>query len=262
MKTKIAIIVLAVASFGLVIAMFATKKQAEKQHEDDVSSISDFSNQVVNAEVKINDLSQVNIALTNDLAASRTQIALSSQQVEQLSNSLTTITGALKTTQDSLDATRGQVASLTMKVGDLEAQNKALDQRAAELTNALVQLNGLIEETRNKLAVSNTDRQFLQAELQKQLAQKAEIEHRFNDLAELRLQVKKIKTEMFVARRTRLDKNGNIFKKGAELLIQRTVVAPKPSAAKPGNYDLNVEVGSDGSVKVIPPLPATNSAAQ
>ncbi len=40
--------------------------------------------------------------------------------------------------------------NLTMNVADLEQQNKSLDQRAAELTNALAQLNVLIEDTRNK----------------------------------------------------------------------------------------------------------------
>jgi len=39
-------------------------------------------------------------------------------------------------------------------------------------------------------------------------------------------------------------------------------VTTNSSASKlPPNYDLNVEVGSDGSVKVIPPMGATNGAA-
>ena len=59
-------------------------------------------------------------------------------------------------------------------------------------------------------------------------------------------------------------KNDNGNKKGAELLMVRNPVPPanaKSTNAAP-NYDLNVEVGSDGSVRVIPPLgTATNSAA-
>ncbi len=40
--------------------------------------------------------------------------------------------------------------------------------------------------------------------------------------------------------------------------LRRQPVAAQPAAA---NYDLNVEVGSDGTVKVIPPLGATNNPA-
>jgi hypothetical protein len=43
--------------------------------------------------------------------------------------------------------------------------------------------------------------------------------------------------------------------KGAQLLMQRTVSAPAQSP----HYDLNVEVGSDGSIHVIP-LPASAPA--
>ena len=90
------------------------------------------------------------------------------------------------------------------------------------------------------------------------MAQKAEVEHKFNDLNELRQQVRKVKDDLFVARRLQLMKNDNSQKKGAQLLIQRSV--PAPTAPAPANYGLNVEVGSDGSVKVIPPLGAPTNA--
>ena len=47
--------------------------------------------------------------------------------------------------------------------------------------------------------------------------------------------------------------------KGAELLMQRQ--SPATASSRSPHYDLNVEVGSDGSVHVISPLtnsPATN----
>ena len=52
-------------------------------------------------------------------------------------------------------------------------------------------------------------------------------------------------------------------KKGAELLMARAAAAADERPSKlPPNYGLNVEVGSDGSVKVIPPLGATNTPAR
>ena len=126
-------------------------------------------------------------------------------------------------------------------------------------------LNTQIEDTRAQLTLSQTNNAYLQAELEKQLAQKAELEHKFNDINEVRSQVKKLRDEMFIARRLQLMKNDNGNKKGAELLMQRNQVHAVASATNkaPVNYDLNVEVGSDGSVRVIPPLShsTTNSAA-
>ena len=275
MKIKIAIIVLAVACIGLGIALFTIKKQADEQQAKDAATISDLSGQVVNAKKQIDELGQVNIVLTNDLAISR-------QQLAQLSNSLTSAAATLAATQTSLASAQNQITNLNTHISDLEVQNKVLDQRAGELTNTLALLTASIEKTQTQLAIAETNRAFVEQELQKQLAKKAELEHKFNDLDALRAQVRKLRDEMFVARRLQLMKNDNGNKKGAELLIQRDVkfvnvpvstpaptttttasapAAIKRPAAQAPSYDLNVEVGSDGSVKVIPPLGATNLPA-
>ncbi len=256
MKIKIAIIILAIASIALGIALYATKKQAEDQHSADVYSINDFSNQLVGVNVQLKDLSQANLALTNDLAISRSQSL-------DFSNSLASASAALAETKNSLTSAQSQINNLNVHISDLEVQNKVLDQRASELTNTLAQLGVLIETTSAKLALSQTNTAFLQSELQKQMAQKSELEHKFNDVNEVRAQVKKLKDEMFIARRMQLNKNDTSGKKGAELLLARTPPPATNAPAKlPPNYDLNVEVGSDGSVKIIPPLGATNAPAR
>ncbi len=251
MKIKIVIIILAVICIGLGIGLFAVKKSGEEQHAADLNSISDFSNQVVNANLKITDLNQVNLMLTNDLAASQ-------QQVIQFSNNLDAANAAIVEGKTALAGAQNQITNLNTRIGDLEAENKVLDQRVSELTNNLAQLNLLIADTQSKLNASETNSIFLQQALEKEMAQKAEIEHKFNDLDELRQQVKKIKEELFMARRARFMQNDNTQKKGAQLLIQRSV--PVTNAPAAPNYGLNVEVGSDGSVKVIPPLGTTTNA--
>jgi chromosome segregation ATPase len=279
MKIKVIIVILAVACLGLGIAFFVTKQQGEEQHEKDVSSINDFSNQLVGANAQLDGLRQDNLTLTNQLVADQQQLASNQQQLvsslqqlsttkevlAQLSNDLATASATLASTKTSLATAQDQIMGLNTHISDLETQNKVLDQRANDLTNIIAQLNATIEDTKNKLAISETNGAFLQQELQKQMAQKAELEHKFNDLEELRAQVKKMRDEMFVARRLHFMKNDNSSKKGAELLIQRSVPDSNTAAGSsnlPRNYDLNVEVGSDGSVKVIPPLNrATNSAA-
>lgn len=256
MKTKIAIIVLIVACLGLGIALFATKKQGEEQHAADVTVINSFSNQVVEASDHVKDLSQANLALTNDLAQSR-------QQSLELSNDLAVASLTLDQTRAALVDAQGQVTNLNFQITELEAQNKVLDQRAEQLTNTIAQLNSLIATTQGKLAQTEVNNGYLQDALQKQMAQKAELEHKFSDINEVRAQMKKLKDEMFVARRMQLSKTDPSGKKGAELLTQRPV-APETNAPAKTNpaYDLNVEVGSDGSVKIIPPVGATNAPAK
>lgn len=251
MKTKIVIVILAVACAGLFIGLFAVKKQGEEQRASDQVSISDFSNQVVSANLKIIDLNQANLTYSNEWILSR-------QQAEQLSNSLAEAAATVASSREALAGAQQQITSLNTHIGDLETQNRVLDQRAGELTNTISQLNSLIDDTRSKLAMSENNSQFLQQELQKQLAQRADIEHKFNDLDELRQQVKKVKTDLFVARRQQLMRNDVGQKRGAQLLVEHSAAAPEPAPA--GNYGLNVEVGSDGSVRVIPPPGAPTNA--
>ena len=100
------------------------------------------------------------------------------------------------------------------------------------------------------------------------MAEKAELERQFNDLAVLRAQVSKLKEELSVARRLEWIRQGLFAstdqKRRAETHA-RARAASQAKAPKP-TYDLNVEVSADGSVKVIPPLTnrpaATNPPAK
>jgi len=257
MKTKIGIIILAAICIGLGIALIATKKQIDDQRKSDADRIFDFSNQVVAASANLDELRQVNLMLTNDLADSR-------QQTLTLSNNFAETASALTDTKASLDAAQTQVTSLNSRISDLEAQNQVLDQRAAALTNSIASLNAEIADTEAKLAKSETNNTFLTAELQQRMAEKAALERKFNDLDEVRGQVKKLRDELFVARRLQWMRAGTdpgSQQKGAQMLMQRN----QPVPARP-HYDLNVEVGSDGSIHVIPmgtnsPVPMTNSPA-
>jgi polyhydroxyalkanoate synthesis regulator phasin len=263
MKIKIVIGILAAACLALAIVLFVIKNRGDEQHATDVNSIIEFSNQVVSAEDHLKELGQVNLTLSNDLASSEQQVTLDEAQMAQLSNNLATADTALAETKSSLAGAEETVTNLNSRIADLENENKALDLQAQSLSNRLERLTAQIEDTKNHLAIAETNAAFLQGELEKQLAQKAELEHKFNDLDELRNQVRRLKDEMFVARRIELMKNDTGNKKGGEMLMNH-----KPSSAgsktnqPPPNYNLNVEVGSDGTVKVIPPLEGTNSPAR
>jgi chromosome segregation ATPase len=260
MKMKIGIIILAAASVGLLIALLATKKAAEAQRTKDEAAINVFSNNLVAAHNNIDELSQVDLVLSNNLDASREAFVTVSNN---LTGSLLETSNSLTQTQASLQNAQDQVTNLNSRITDLEAQNKALDERAATLNSTIAMLDSQIAETQQKLAVSDTNNAFLTAQLQTQLALKAELEHKFADLDTVRAQVKKLRDEAFVARRLQWMANGNnssAAPKGAEMLMQHSAPSKNAATNLPPHYDLNVEVGSDGSVHVIPP--ATNSPPQ
>jgi chromosome segregation ATPase len=253
MKTKIGIVILAAVCVGLLIALIATKKAADEQRNKDESAINDFSNQIVNAHGSIDDLNQDNLVLSNYLATSRDEYADASNNLVEASNNLAVANTSLQSADD-------QITNLNNRIADLETQNKTLDDQAGSLSNTITALNTQIADTVLKLATSETNNAFLTGELQKQMAQKAELEHRFNDIDDVRAQVKKLRDELFVARRLQWISNGTspaTQAKGGEIMMRGT---PPASSNRSPQYDLNVEVGSDGSVHVIPP--ATNSPPQ
>jgi predicted RNase H-like nuclease (RuvC/YqgF family) len=251
MNTKIGIAILVVACFGLAVALVVIKHQADARQTESANTIVDFSNQIVKANVSIEDLNQANLNLSNDLATNR-EMSLA------LSNQLTEAAGALATTTASLQNAQQQITNLNGRISDLEAQNQVLDQRASSLSNTIATLDTQITLTQTQLATSETNNAFLDGELKRQIAQKAELEHKFNDLAEVRTQVRKLRDDLLIARRLAWMRAGidpTKPLKGGQLLMQRSPPATNAApAAGSSLYNLNVEVGSDGSVHVIPPL--------
>lgn len=85
------------------------------------------------------------------------------------------------------------------------------------------------------------------------------MERQFHDLDVLRTEIAKLRTEKNTSRRREWMRKGLFAadeQKGARRLIQRGPSAP-PAVKPLGRYDLNVELESTGSVRVLPPL--TNS---
>jgi chromosome segregation ATPase len=239
MKTQLGIIILVLVCVGLGVALIVGKRQADTQRKKAADTILDFSNQLATASASLDELRQVNLVLTNDLDASRQALVTFSNQYVATSAALSNTRVALKTTQD--------------QITDLEARNQALDQRAAALTNAIANLSVQIAETQMKLVKSETNNVFLENELKRQMAKKAELEGKFNDLSQVRAQVRKLRDDLLVTHRLEWARKGiNPAKqqKGAQSLMTRTS-RTNGIVHSPG-YNLNVEVGSEGSVKVVP----------
>lgn len=248
MNKSLVTIILLVACIGLAIALIAVNNHANKQITSTANTIVNFSNQLSDAHDQIVSLSQVNIVLSNSLSASQqTSSALSNQ---------------LNDAQVNIAKANEQITNLDDQVAALENQNKELDQHLTDLTNQLSQLDSQIADTQMKLAKSETNNSFLENELKKQVAERASLEQKFNNLSQVREQVHKLKEEALIATRLQWIREGTDPSrpqvKGAQLLMQHT-----PPASAPNNSgSLNVEVEEGGAIRVLPPttsVTVTNS---
>jgi chromosome segregation ATPase len=251
MKNRIGLILLILISLGLIVALVTVRKQAAEQHQQDTTRIEVVSNNLAKANVALEDQQRVNATLEKDMSAQKQTFEKS---LTELTNNFTQVSANLAKTEASLRTAEQEVKQRDTKIADLEAQNQVLDKQASDLSNALTNLTTQIDETRRKLAASEGDKAFLQKELHRLMAEKSELERQFNDINVLRAQVAKLREERNIAQRLDWARRG-IFassdQKGAQQLMQG--IAPPKTTTPKSAYDLNVEVGADGSVRVVPP---------
>jgi len=248
MKTKVGmvvLIVLFVACVGLIVALVTTKRVTGEQLRKDTDAIIDYSNQLTTATANLDELRQVNLILTNDLASSHLE-ALT------FSNQFTEASGKLAGANASLQDARSQITNLNTRITDLGAQYQVLDRRAAALTNAIAGLNAQIAGTQKSSPGLKPTTPFSKKNCNGKRPPGPSWKASSTNLSTVRAQVKKLRDELFVARRLEWMREGTdpgSQQKGGQLLMQRTA---STNAARLPHYNLNVEVSSDGSIHVIP----------
>lgn len=242
------IIALIVVCLMLSIGLWVRHNSAVKQRNEDVAKILQLSNQVVQATAEINEAKQVNTSLESSL----TQQA---DTAKRLSNNLSQTTAMLaKTEADAKKAAQQaaeEAAKLEKRIEELEGQRDDLTKRMTDLNGQISGLESQIEETQRKLAASEGDRAFLLKELKRMQQEKMDLERQFNDLAMLRDQVRRLKDELSISKRLDWLRRG-IYgtPKGAEKLTRPATTSTNK------NFDLNVELKQDGSVKLNQPTNA------
>ena len=137
-------------------------------------------------------------------------------------------------------------------IAKLEEHNQALETQASDLNKVISGLTARIEEVSQKLAAAEGDKTALTAELCRLRAEKEVLVKKFNDVGALREQIAKVKAGNAIAQRLKWQRSGVRITelKGAEKLVGSSS-AP---SGKPSDYQLNVEIKSDGSVNTIPPV--------
>jgi chromosome segregation ATPase len=254
MNGKIGFGILAAGCIVLAIALVVRHSRAREDQQASTAQIMQLSNDVVSSSAKLTEQQKVNLVL-------ETNLALRGVELDSLSNRLASVSATLERTEadarSAAQTAKEELAKRDAKISELEGQNDDLTRRMGDLNTAITGLEGKITETERQLAASEGDRDFLQKELKRLQAEKAQLERQFNDLAVLRDQVRKLRDELSVARRLEWIRRGLYGdNKGAEKL-QRNMAAQ----AGRTNFDLNVEVRQDGGATVVTnPPPATPTA--
>src|SRR5262245_55300464 len=89
MKNLIGVIILAVVCIILGVTLFTTSNRAKEEKKKDGETISDYSNQVVSTSARLEEQRQVNVMLTNDVAARKSEIASLTNKYTELATTLT-----------------------------------------------------------------------------------------------------------------------------------------------------------------------------
>lgn len=247
MNAKTITIVLIIAALGLGAGWFVTSKKATDERVVAESRIIALSNDVFATTVKLTEQQKVNVHL-------ETTLGQRGEELKLTSNKLTAVTGELaKTEADAKAAAEKAKAELderNAKITELEGQKDELTKKMDGLNTRITGLAGQIRETERKLAASEGDRELLQKELKRLLAEKAELERKFQDLAALRDQVRKLKEELSIANRLDFIRRSlyGFEKKGAQALSEG-IRSPGTKATN-APVQLTAEVGTDGSAKV------------
>src|SRR5262249_29470498 len=241
MKNRIGAIVLILLCLGLGIGLIASRKQASDQQQQDTERIETLSNNWVKTHSELEEQKQVAAMYEKDLDTEKKAFGEMSNNFTRVSTDLSQTSAKLATTEAALQANKQELAKREAKIVDLENQTQDLNKQATDLSNQLTNLTTQIADTQRKLAASEGDKAYLDKELKRLIAEKAELERHFNDLTVLRAQVAKLKQEMNIARRLEWIRQGLFAKaeqKGAQQLMQGA--GTPPSAAKPPKpaYDL------------------------
>jgi chromosome segregation ATPase len=250
MNAKSFSIVLFLVALGLGIGWFVTGKRASDERIAAAASIAALSNNVVATDRKLTEQTKVNANLESTLGQRAEALA-------EVSNKLTAVSGELAKTEAEAKAAaekaKTEIEARNTKIAELEGQKDDLTKKMDGLNDQITGLAGQIKETERKLAASEGDRDLLQKELKRLLAEKAELERKFQDLAALRDQVRKLKEELSIANRLDFIRRSlyGFDKKGAQSLSEGVRSPGSKTTNSP--VQLNAEIGTDGSSKVTTP---------
>jgi chromosome segregation ATPase len=253
MNAKVVAILLVLVALALGAGWYFSVDKAREERETAATRLNTLSNQLVSATLQLNEEQKDNATLKTNLVE-RIELA------GVYSNKLSFITAELTRTEleakESAAKAQAELDKRDRQIAGLEGEKDDLNQQMSKLTGQITGLEGRIQDTERRLATSEGDREVLKKELRRLVAEKSELERKFQNLAVLRDQVQKLREELSIAKRMEFIRKGlyGFDKKGGQLLqegVRRSVVTSSP----PVDARLQVEVKGDGSATVLPNTP-------
>ncbi|MGO8767095.1 MAG: hypothetical protein ACLQSR_18420 [Limisphaerales bacterium] len=206
--------VLGLTLIVLVIALIVVKRGDDAQQQSDAGAITDYSNQLLSAQTQLGISEGMLTVQSNSLAGWQSAAVT-------FSNNLTEVEST-----NVLDAEL--ITNLTGQIAEVKSENQVLTESVTELNNQMTnQVAGLtkqIASTEASLEQANKDYALLENRLRRDVAERVLVERKFNNLAELRAQLDKLKWD-----------------------------PAEEISADDFLKDLDVEVSSNGSFHVIAP---------
>ena len=254
MNSKIVAILLVLLCLLLGAGLIYRHNTAKKDRKDDVAKIYHYSNEWVETSKKLDEQKLVNLSLERDFATQ-------AEELKTYSNNLATVSADFVKTQadakTAAEAAKEEVRRRDGRISELEGERDGMTKKMTDLTGSISSLETLIADTQRKLEASEGDREFLLKELKRLQAEKTDLERQFNDLAQLREQVRRLRDELSVSRRLEWIRRGIYGSlKGGEMLRQGLA-----STAARTNYNLDVEIRREGGATVLTNAPTSDATS-
>jgi chromosome segregation ATPase len=173
-------IALGVVCIVLVVTLVKTTKDDNARHDEDVSTITSYSNRLDTAQADL-------------VARGQTLLTLSNSLDECRSASLT-LSNRLADVQSTVVLQSGQITNLNQQIATVTAEKMALDQQRLSLTEQAAGLSNKLAQTEATLTKANQDYAALEYRLRRDIAERLLVERKFNNPAALQAQMQFLKT--------------------------------------------------------------------
>jgi chromosome segregation ATPase len=173
-------IALGVVCIALVVTLVKTTKDDNARHDEDVSTITSYSNRLDTAQA--------------DLVARGQSLMTLSNSLDECRSASLTLSNRLADAQSTVVQQSGQITNLNQQIAKVTAEKLALDQQRLNLTDQAAGLSNKLAQTEATLTQANHDYAALEYRLRRDIAERLLVERKFNNPAALQAQTQFLKT--------------------------------------------------------------------
>ena len=240
---------------GAVLVVFLSSARTEiKDHK---KTIADQKGTIETLTQEKETLTANTTKLTQELTQAKNTITATAERLLKANDDFTKLKSEhdtfIEKTAQELAAKDEAIKALNDDLAAAKNKHRDYDTQIDDLNSQIVTKDQEIDAIQRRLEASDADREFLLKQRDKLIAEKAELEKQFQDIAVLREKVLKLQGELMASRKLewiRRGLYGSASQKGGSKLMsmsrRKTKEDPTTSA------DLNVEIRRDGTVKIAP----------